>query len=88
MLEIPLPVRVLLEKCPLFCLEFICAQVRRHADATVFNENAPFESALWLPRPACAEDFVIAVMINLGKALPDCAFLCLFPRSCHKESIG
>ena len=67
---------------------FFCAQVRRHADAPVFNENTFFESSLFLSLPACPEDLVIAVMVYPGESLTDSTIPCLFPRPCHADSLA
>ena len=53
--------------------------MRRHTDASVLNENATFEYTLRFSLPACSVNVIIAVMINLGKILPDSAFLRLSP---------
>jgi|WetSurMetagenome_2_1015567.scaffolds.fasta_scaffold86950_3 hypothetical protein len=74
-----LPARVFFKKFLFFCLEFFCAQVYRHTDTAVFDENPAFERTLLLAVPACTVDLVIAVMIYLREPLTDCAFPCIFP---------
>ena len=62
-----------------FGFEFFRAQICRHTDTTVFNEHTSLKTTLLLTMPACPEDLVVAIVVDLRETFAFSTFLCFFP---------
>jgi len=75
-------------KFPFPFFKFISTQVRRHADAAMFDKDSTLETPLLIPLPTCAVNIIVTIMENLREPVMICTFLCLSPGSCHTAYIG